>query len=115
MDRCRYPKLRAIAASRGADRVVNRVVYPRARRSWVWKTVGIAARAERILLLSIPALVFGLGPVGWCTAVLTVVVLAFVSDHRDPTRVPPRGGARSTVAGTKTRNVARAAEKCKGH
>jgi CDP-diacylglycerol--glycerol-3-phosphate 3-phosphatidyltransferase len=58
------------------------VSYTRARAEalGVECKVGIAARAERILLLGLPALVFGAGP--WRPGVLLfwiVVVLAFVS------------------------------------
>ena len=60
------------------------VSYTRARAEalGVECKVGIAARAERILLLSIPALVFGDGPAAWGRGVLLfwiVAVLAFVS------------------------------------
>ena len=60
------------------------VSYTRARAEalGVECKVGIAARAERILLLSIPALFFGDGPAAWGRGVLLfwiVAVLAFVS------------------------------------
>jgi len=75
-------KPRAIAASLVALSASLIVSYARARAEalGVENRVGFAARAERILLLGIPALVFGSGP-GRPGVVLfwIVAVLAFVS------------------------------------
>lgn len=75
-------KVRAIGATLVALVASLLVSYTRARAEalGVECKVGIAQRAERILLLGLPALVFGAGP--WRPAVLLfwiVVVLAIVS------------------------------------
>jgi CDP-diacylglycerol---glycerol-3-phosphate 3-phosphatidyltransferase len=77
-------KVRAVGVALIALVASLLVSYTRARAEalGVECKVGIAARAERILLLGLPALVFGAGPPPWRPGVLLfsiVVVLAVVS------------------------------------
>ena len=75
-------KLRAVAACLVALVASFLVSYTRARAEalGVENRVGIAARAERLLLLGVPALVFGAGPGRQGVLLFWIVaVLAFVS------------------------------------